>query len=158
MLVSDIDAANKAISALTVDSRGIAAQVSSLQTSTEDAIDGLSDNLTTLSQSVEAKMTDEEVSIKISEALSNGVDKVETSTGFTFNDIGLSISKSDSEMSTTITEDGMTVYRNGSAVLTANNAGVDAVNLHATTYLIIGNNSRLEDYGSDRTGCFWIGG
>jgi hypothetical protein len=158
MLVSDIDATNKAISALTVDSRGIAAQVSSLQTSTEDAIDGLSDNLTTLSQSVEAKMTDEEVSIKISEALSNGVDKVETSTGFTFNDIGLSISKSDSEMSTTITEDGMTVYRNGSAVLTANNAGVDAVNLHATTYLIIGNNSRLEDYGSDRTGCFWIGG
>jgi hypothetical protein len=24
--------------------------------------------------------------------------------------------------------------------------------------LIIGNNSRLESYGSRRTGCFWIGG
>ena len=24
-------------------------------------------------------------------------------------------------------------------------------------YLIIGTNSRFEDYGSDRTGCFWIG-
>ena len=60
-------------------------------------------------------------------------------------------------MKTQITEDGMTVYKNEDAVLTANNTGVDAVNLHATTYLIIGNNSRLEDYGSDRTGCFFIG-
>ena len=60
-------------------------------------------------------------------------------------------------MKTQITEDGMTVYKNDSAVLTANNVGVNAVNLHATTYLIIGTNSRFEDYGS-RTGCFWIGG
>jgi hypothetical protein len=52
----------------------------------------------------------------------------------------------------------MTVYKNSATVLTANNVGVDAVNLHATTYLIIGNNSRFEDYGSNRTGCFWIGG
>ena len=51
----------------------------------------------------------------------------------------------------------MTVYRDSTPVLTANNSGVDAVNLHATTYLIVGNNSRFEDYGEDRTGCFWIG-
>lgn len=51
----------------------------------------------------------------------------------------------------------MTVSKNGSVVLTANNIGVDAVNLHATTYLIIGQNSRFEDYNG-RTGCFWIGG
>lgn len=60
-------------------------------------------------------------------------------------------------MSTTITEDGMKVYKNNGAVLTANSNGVDAKNLHATTYLIIGDNSRFEDY-SNRTGCFWIGG
>ena len=60
-------------------------------------------------------------------------------------------------MTTQITEDGMTVYRDNTAVLIANNVGVDAVNLHATTYLIIGNNSRFEDYGENRTGCFWIG-
>ena len=52
----------------------------------------------------------------------------------------------------------MQVFKNDEAVLTANNIGVDAVNLHATTYLIIGNNSRLEDFGDNRTGCFWIGG
>ena len=43
-------------------------------------------------------------------------------------------------------------------VLNANNQGVDAKNLHATTYLIVGKNSRFEDYGNSRTGCFWIGG
>lgn len=53
----------------------------------------------------------------------------------------------------------MTVKRNEEEVLKANNNGVDAVNLHATTYLIIGNNSRFEDYDNgSRTGCFWIGG
>ena len=42
-------------------------------------------------------------------------------------------------------------------VLTANNQGVDAANLHANTYLIIGEYSRFEDYGNGRTGCFWVG-
>jgi hypothetical protein len=50
----------------------------------------------------------------------------------------------------------MTVYRDDTPVLTANNVGVDAANLHATTYLIVGTYSRFEDYGN-RTGCFWIG-
>jgi hypothetical protein len=43
-------------------------------------------------------------------------------------------------------------------LLTANKEGVVAKDLHATTYLIIGKNSRFEDFGSDRTACFWIGG
>lgn len=84
--------------------------------------------------------------------------KVVTETGFTFDEEGLTVSKANSEMNTTITEDGMTVYRDDEAMLTANNQGVDAVNLKASTYLIIGKNSRFEDYGTKRTGCFWIGG
>lgn len=44
-------------------------------------------------------------------------------------------------------------------MLKASKDGVDAKNLHAKTYLIIGKNSRFEDYnGGTRTGCFWIGG
>ena len=69
----------------------------------------------------------------------------------------MTVEKSGKEMKTTITEDGMTVYRSGEGVLQANNEGVKAKNLHANTYLIIGNNSRFEDYKYDRTGCFWIG-
>ena len=93
--------------------------------------------------------------------MSNGVNKVTTTTGFTFDDTGLTISKTGSEMETNIDEDGISVFRDNTEVLTADNKGVIAYNLHAKTYLIIGENSRLEDWENDgtaRTGCFWIGG
>ena len=113
--------------------------------------------MVTLSKQVAASMTSDQVKLEIQSQLSGvNVDEVTTSTGYTFDSNGLTISKNSSEMSTTITDDGMTVYKNNSAVLIANNNGVDAKNLHATTYLIVGNNSRFEDYGSNRTGCFFI--
>ena len=59
-------------------------------------------------------------------------------------------------MSTQITEDGMTIDKNGTEVLKADNQGVIAQDLHAVTYLWIGDNSRFEDQGS-RTACFWMG-
>ena len=105
-------------------------------------------------------MTANDVKLEIQKEMAKGTNKVTTATGFTFNESGLNISKSDSEMSTRITEDGMKVYRNNDVVLTANNQGVDAKNLHATTYLIIGGNSRMESVtedGTKRTAVFWIG-
>ena len=111
----------------------------------------------TLTNKVDATMTSEQVQLAISTEVAKGASKVTTSTGFTFDDNGLTINKSDSEMSTNIDEDGMSIFRNSEEVLTADNTGVNATNLHATTYLIIGTNSRFEDYGSNRTGCFWIG-
>ena len=110
-----------------------------------------------LTNKVNATMTSEQVQLAISTEVAKGANKVTTSTGFKFDDNGLTISKSDSEMSTNIDEDGMSIFRNSEEVLTADNTGVNATNLHATTYLIIGTNSRFEDYGSNRTGCFWIG-
>ena len=87
------------------------------------------------------------------------IQEVITVTGFTFNDQGLTVEKANSEMKTYITEDGMVVQRSGKPMLTANNKGVDAVNLKASTFLIVGYNSRFEDYkNKERTGCFWIGG
>lgn len=111
----------------------------------------------TLTNRVDSTMTSEQVQLAISTEVAKGASKVTTSTGFTFDDNGLTINKSDSEMSTNIDEDGMSIFRNSEEVLTADNTGVNATNLHATTYLIIGTNSRFEDYGSNRTGCFWIG-
>lgn len=78
-------------------------------------------------------------------------------TSYKFDTEDLTIEKSGSEIKTKINEDGMRVYKNNEEMLKANNEGVDAVNLHAKTYLIIGNNSRFEDYGGTRTACFWIG-
>ncbi len=168
---SEIAEAKSSISELQVNTQGISSSVSTIvntQTDLSETIvdiqNGLSEQnksnakqFETLTKKVEATMTSTDVQLAISTELAKGTDKVTTSTGFTFNDKGLTISKSDSEMRTNIDEDGMSIFKGSEEVLTANNIGVDAKNLHATTYLIIGTNSRFEDYGSDRTGCFWIG-
>ena len=157
-LVASENAANsEKIANMQIDVNGISAEVKQVKDDFNSNIEVINGDIQTLTQKVNATMTAEDVKLQIQSELNNGVTKVETTTGFTFNNEGLTVSKSGSEMTTQITEDGMTVYRDNTAVLIANNVGVDAVNLHATTYLIIGNNSRFEDYGEDRTGCFWIG-
>jgi hypothetical protein len=157
IVASEVAENHEAISSLQINTESISASVSNISNQVSEAIEGVNGNIETLSKKVEAQITAEDVSIAIKSELDNGVDKVITNTGFTFDDVGLTVSKSNSEMETTITEDGMTVYKNNETVLTANNEGVKAVDLHATTYLIIGTNSRFENYGSNRTACFWIG-
>ena len=168
---SEIAEAKSNISELQVSTQGISSSVSTVvntQTDLSETIVDIQNSLSeqnvsnakqfeTLTQKVEATMTSTDVQLAISSELAKGTDKVTTSTGFTFNEDGLTINKSDSEMRTNIDEDGMSIFKGSEEVLTADNTGVNAQNLHATTYLIIGTNSRFEDYGSDRTGCFWIG-
>lgn len=158
IVASETAANREEISSLQINTDSINASVSKMEETTNSALEAVNGEIANLTNKVNAAITAEDVRLEIETELANGVDKVVTSTGFTFNEEGLTVSKSGSEMKTTITEDGMKVYRDNTAVLTANNTGVDAVNLHATTYLIIGTNSRFEDYGSNRTGCFWIGG
>lgn len=158
LVASAVESGNEQISSLFLTQEDITASVQRVEEQTNEALNAVNNSVSTLSSQVEAKMSAEDVTVQIQTELANGANKVVTTTGFTFDEEGLTVSKSGSEMSTQITEDGMQVFRDNTAVLTANNAGVDAVNLHATTYLIIGNNSRFEDYGDNRTGCFWIGG
>lgn len=143
IVASETEANSNSISALQIDINGINASVNK--------------EIGELAEKVEATVSSEDLKIEVQQQIASGVDKVTTATGFTFNEAGLTVSKTGSEMTTTITEDGMTVKRDDNAVLTADNIGVKAENLHATTYLIIGENSRFEDY-DNRTGCFWIGG
>lgn len=149
------------ISSIQINTNNINASVQKIEKITNDAIGSLNEEIAKLTNKVDTTISEDELKIIIQEILDDGITKVETNTGFTFNDEGLTVSKSDSEMKTTISEDGMAVFRNDEEMLTANNQGVKAVNLHATTYLIIGENSRFEDYtntdGEPRTGCFWIG-
>ena len=158
LVASEVVGNSEKIAALEISTEGINASVQSLEKGNGEALDSLNGEIEELTKKVEASISADEVKLEIQTQLSNGVTKVETNTGFTFDDEGLTVEKSGSEMKTQITEDGMTVFKNNEAVLTANNIGVNAVNLHATTYLIIGTNSRFEDYGYSRTGCFWIGG
>lgn len=143
--------------------------ISSIQQSTDnisasiEVVDGklneLTGELENLKQGIDVTINPENLEILIKKELENsGVgSSITTSTGYTFNEEGLTISKTGTELSTQITEDGMTVKRGEEDMLVANNEGVKATNLHATTYLIIGKYSRFEDYEPVRTGCFWIG-
>lgn len=133
-------------------------QIEMVVSNTTESINSINGELKDINTKVSATITKDEFEILFNEKINNGVNSVETSTGFTFNDEGLTVSRSESDITTTITEDGMTVKKGSNDVLTANNEGVKAIDLHATTYLLIGNNSRFEDYNRNRTACYWIGG
>lgn len=151
------DSITASVSQITENQSGLNSALTDLQNAFTDQNNTNAEQFDTLTQKVESSMTSEQVHLAISTELSKGVDKVTTSTGFTFNEAGLTISKSDSEISTNIDEDGMSIYKNNEEVLTADNTGVTQINATIKQYLIVGKNSRFEDYGSDRTGCFWIG-
>ena len=161
LVVSETDGINEKVAAIEQTTGSISASVTELSQTVSDNQESLNQEIQEIKETASLAISKDQVQILIEEELSNGVDSVKTSTGYTFDDEGLTINKTDSEMSTQITEDGMTVYKNDDAVLVANNQGVEAQNLHATTYLIIGENSRFEDFTRNseaRTGCFWIGG
>lgn len=158
LLVSETEATNAAMATIQLDTQSINAAVQKLEETMEINTDGIVEGMAQLTSRVDAAITATDLTIAIKTELDNGVEKVITSTGYTLDSEGLKISKSGTDINTQITENGMEVKNGDTAVLTANNVGVDAANLHATTYLIIGNNSRLEDYETNRTGCFWIGG
>ena len=157
LMASDVSSTKDNVASMLINTESITASVQRIEESTQQAVENTNESIAELSAKVSQTITADELSIAVKKELANGVEKVETETGFTFDSEGLMVSKSGSEMATQITEDGMQVFKNDTAVLTANNIGVDAVNLHATTYLIIGTNSRFEDYETNRTGCFWIG-
>jgi hypothetical protein len=158
LLVSDVENTKSELSTLQLTSDEIAATVSSLETTTNSNMEALTYDVETLSKEVSLKVSSDNIAFVVQQTLSEGVDRVVTSAKeYTFDDTGLNISTPDSEISTQITEDGMKIYKNITEVLTADNKGVKATDLHAVTYLLIGENSRLEDKGGNRTACFWIG-
>ena len=151
------------IAQLQMDTGSISASVSNVEQALADATNTINGELTTISEKVNATMTSEEILFEISTAVENGVDSVQTGKGFTFNDEGLTIEDLENpDIITQITNNGMGVYKgsidDANRVLTANDRGVNAKDLHANTYLIIGDYSRFENYGDQaRTACFWIG-
>ena len=157
LVASKTDAISDETAAIRINTDSINNSVSALQTNINEATKEVEE----LQKQVNLTMTSEQVLIEIESKVTEGinnVNKVETATGFTFDDNGLTIAKTNSKLTTLISEDGMSVSNSGEEVLVANNEGVVATDLHAKTYLIIGNNSRFEDMGTNRTACFWIGG
>jgi hypothetical protein len=151
----------KEVDAATTLARTANEIVATAEATLRGEITGVDNSVAELSTKVEMKLDAEAVNIAIEKKMADGVDQVTTTEGYRFDDTGLHISRSDSEMSNKLDHTGMYVKRNGQEILTANSKGVEATNLHAKTYLIIGKGdgrSRFEDYLVNRTGCFWIGG
>lgn len=152
------DANSNAISRLQVTTNDITAIVEK----TESEIKGVNEEISTLR--TEIAQTAEYIKIEIKEEIANeGVtaESVKVSKGFTFDNNGLTIETSDSEIKTTVTEDGMKITKHDETLLIADNKGVSATDLRASTYLEIGGNSRFQNYtrsdGVVKTACFWIG-
>lgn len=102
------------------------------------------------------QQTAEGVSIQIQNIIDNGVGKVTTKTGYTFDDNGLKITRSGQEIENLLDNTGMYVTRSGETILQANNKGVIATDVTVRNYLIVGTHARFEDYDSTRTACFYI--
>ena len=165
-----VDKQNKTIELVVKKNEELEQKTSSIQLSA-DAIDmevkknqqitnGKIDDLNTSLQEVEKKVNTsisaEDVKILIQQNAGTA-DSVQTQTGFTFNQDGLNITKSGSDFSTVIDEDGMIIKNKSKVMLEVNNMGVDAINLTASQYLRVGN-TRFEDYKNKRrTGAFWVG-
>lgn len=162
-LVASENNANKdTIAALQINTESINASVTRLEENVNNSIDSVNEEITNIKSSVETKVTAEDLTIKIQEELSTGVEEVTISgKDFTFDSRGLTIEDinpdTNNVIKTTVSNNGMIVNANNKDVLIVNDIGVQARNLHANTYLMIGTNSRFEDYGYNRTGCFWIG-
>ena len=153
----DIDSVREYVAQVALDVGGIKTSVRDL----EGTIEGVSDDLQNTKGNITSlEQTASQFKLDIQKINEDGVSKVSNTTGI-FDEAGMTVDNSESPTKTTVTPDGMKVYRKSGStsepVLSATSSGVDATNLHAKTYLIIGDRSRFENYGSNRTGCFWIG-
>lgn len=155
LMVENADTTGR-VARIGLDLENIQTEVSAQQTDLEQ----VTQSVTTLTQSAE------QVAIQVKDMADNGVEKVTTSTGYTFDAGGLRIRKSGEQMENRLDNTGMYVERSvgedTETVLQANDAGVVAADVSVRNYLIVGTHARFEDYtdGSDsqRTACFWIGG
>lgn len=149
--VENRDAAGN-MAALKLDLDGIASEVSKQQKQAEE----ISQQVTSVSQ------TTESVSIQVQDIIDNGVSKVKTGMGYTFDDEGLRIEKQGEEIQNLIDNRGVHVTRSGETMLQADADGVIATDVKVRNYLMVGKHARFEDYSNGldrkRTACFWIEG
>ena len=126
------------------------------------------DDVISLENQVETIQNNTEFAIKVSEDIqTNGVSKVKTETGYTFDNDGLVIEKTNAKTKSKLNEAGLEIKdATGSSEERLLFAGYDektgetivkSKNMTVEKYLTVGTYSRIEDY-EEGTGVFWIGG
>lgn len=132
------------LASLALDIEGIRGTVSSQE--------GQLSRLTTLEQTANA------LQLSVQSLQADGVTKIKTAMGYTFDDQGLRIARSGGAMENLLDNTGMRVTRSGQSILQADHKGVTAVDVTVKNYLVVGSHARLEDYPGGRTACFWLEG
>lgn len=173
LLNSQVSDTNSKIAEINIDLSEISQSVVEINNENASIKESLNDYATndTVTQqinSVEQKITSNNLKIDvIEETLENGVSKVKTETGFTFDNNGLNISSSDSKVNNTLSEIGMEIEDNstGETLLFAGfdnelqETVVISKNLTVEKYLNIPH-ARFERYDNPNhgvgTGCFYI--
>lgn len=120
---------------------------------------------------VETSQTADDLQIKVSKIEEDGVSKVKTEKGFTFDDNGLTIDELNSKVKNKLDENGMEILDKTSGTqevllkagydATAGETIVKSKNMVVEKYLTIGANTRFEDYvnptlGGKGTGAFTL--
>ena len=128
-------------------------------------------DIETISKSVETIQTDSKYAIEVAEEIKqNGATKVKTSTGYTFDEDGLTIEKTNAKTRSKLNEAGLEIKdATGSSEESLLFAGYDektgetivkSKNMTVEKYLVVGKHTRFEDYkdsnGTQWTGAFWL--
>ena len=128
-------------------------------------------DIETISKSVETIQTDSKYAIEVAEEIKqNGATKVKTSTGYTFDEDGLTIEKTNAKTRSKLNEAGLEIKdATGSSEESLLFAGYDektgetivkSKNMTVEKYLVVGKHTRFEDYkdsnGTQCTGAFWL--
>jgi len=127
-------------------------------------VDAIATQVSRQSEHQESKLTALEqtasgLALSVQSLLTQGVDRVQTATGFTFDANGLRVEKTGSDLTNRIDQEGMRVLRGGGQVmLRADVNGVLARDVTVDNYLCIGDHARFENYAGGRTACYYVGG
>lgn len=144
------------ISNLELNNDSIEASVSKLTSETQTTFEGVETAISKLEEKAGLAITEEAVTIAIENKLENADGIFITGTDYGFSAEGLRIAKDGQAMESLLDNSGLEVTRSGEAILTADDTGVNALNLTARQYLIVGDHARFENYETGRTACFWI--
>lgn len=188
-LANFITDTNASIATITLQQGNINTKVSTLEKTTENIDVKLTNNYLSAEQveteleatkkdleilkqkQVETSQTADDLQIKVSKIVDDGVSKVKTEKGFTFDDNGLTIDELNSKTKNRLDENGMEILDKTSGneeILlkagydaTAGETIVKSKNMLVEKYLTIGANTRFEDYvnpilGGKGTGAFTL--
>lgn len=138
------------------DAAGLAASMALTVSGLESQVTAQTGELQQVQTAISSLQQDaQSLTLELQNVQENGTSKVVTTTGYSFGEDGLRISKSGMEMDNLLDHTGMYVQRNGQIILQANNQGVVARDVTVDNYLILGTHARFEEFGSG-TACFYI--